>query len=256
MNPNPLANLPRAALAAETLSNDEGVPGLVSVIVPVYNTERFLRQALDSIVAQTYAPLELIVVDDGSTDSSGPIAQSYAPARYLVQPNQGNGSAKNTGLAAARGEFIAFLDADDVWPPDKLSAQVETLRQNPPAGFTTGRMVFFFEPGIERPGWVPRYFLTDPQPAYLPSGLLIRRTTFGRVGLFDPSYPIINDLEWLARARDAGVADVVTEQVVVRRRVHGGNLTYQAAARAQELLRALHGSARRKSVAAPGPGAA
>lgn len=233
----------------------ESVAGLVSVIVPVYNGERFLRQALDSIVAQTYPQLELIVVDDGSTDATGEIAQSYAQTRYLRQPNQGNGSAKNTGLAAARGEFIAFLDADDLWPPDKLSAQVETLRQNPHAGFTTGRMVFFFEPGVERPAWVPTYFLTDPQPAYLPSGLLIRRTTFGQVGLFDPSYPIINDMEWLTRARDAGVADIVTEKSVVRRRVHGDNLTYRAAARAQELLRVLHGSVRRKTVTAPDPGA-
>jgi len=228
---------------------------LVTVIVPVYNGERFLRQALESIVAQTYTPLELIVVDDGSTDATGAIAQAYAPLRYVRQPNQGNGSAKNTGLAAAGGEFIAFLDADDLWPPDKLSAQVETLQQNPQAGLTTGRMIFFFEPGIERPAWVPAYFLTDPQPAFLPSGLLIRRTTFGRVGLFDPSYPIINDLEWLARARDAGVADCVTENIVVRRRVHGDNLTYRAAERAQELLRVLHASARRKTGAAPPTGA-
>ncbi len=225
----------------------EAAAGLVSVIVPVYNGARFLRAALDSIMAQTYAPLELVVVDDGSTDGSGPIAQGYPAARCLTQPNQGNAVAKNAGLAATRGEFVAFLEADDVWPVGKLSEQVDTLRQGPAAGFTTGQMAFFLEPGISRPDWVPAHFLTEPQPAYLPSGLLIRRTVFDQIGTFDETIRLTNDLDWLTRARDAGVGVEVTPQVVVHKRVHGDNLTYRGAERARELLRIMAASVRRKA---------
>ena len=226
--------------------------GLVSAIVPVFNGERFLREALDSIAAQDYAPLEMIVVDDGSTDDSALIAQRCAQAHYLFQPNQGCGPAKNTGLSAAHGEFIAFLDADDLWLPGKIRQQVEALRRAPEAGITTGRMTFFFEPGVSRPAWVPAAFLTEPQPAYLPSGLLIRRSVFDQVGIFDSTFALTNDYEWLTRARDAGVPEVLTPHVVVRRRVHDGNLTYRTAELSEELLRMLRTSVHRKKLAQTG----
>src|ERR1700730_8226464 len=88
---------------------------LFSVIVPVYNGERFLTAALQSILNQDHKPLELIVIDDGSIDQTAKIANSFSPVRYFYQNNQGVANARNAGLAAARGEFIAFLDADDLW---------------------------------------------------------------------------------------------------------------------------------------------
>jgi len=97
---------------------------LVSVVIPVYNAEPFLREALDSVLAQDYEPFEVIVVDDGSTDGSGTIARSYPEVRYLRQENQGPAVARNAGIAAAQGEFLAFFDADDVMLPNKLSVQV------------------------------------------------------------------------------------------------------------------------------------
>jgi glycosyltransferase involved in cell wall biosynthesis len=224
----------------------EPITGLVSVIVPVFNGARFLCQALDSIVAQDYDTTELIVIDDGSTDDSGRIARQYPRARVIYQANQGCGAAKNTGLAAAQGEFLAFLDADDIWLPGKLRLQVETLRHNFGAGLTAGHMAFFLEPGADRPAWVPAAFLNAPQPAYLPSGLMIRRTVFDRIGIFEPTFLICNDFEWLARARDAGVPDIITPEVVVRRRVHRDNLTYRGSERSQELQRITRASVRRK----------
>src|SRR3982074_3555445 len=101
---------------------------LVSVIVPVYNGERFLAETLQSIINQQYRPLELIVIDDGSTDQTARIATSVSEVRYFYQRNQGVANARNAGLAAARGELIAFLDADDLWQPNKLSLQVEYHR--------------------------------------------------------------------------------------------------------------------------------
>jgi glycosyltransferase involved in cell wall biosynthesis len=103
--------------------------GLVSVIVPVYNGENYLSETLDSIFAQDYEPFEVIVIDDGSTDGSADIVQSYSNVRYIHQSNQGVPVARNTGLTAAQGEFIAFSDQDDLWKPNKLRVQTGYLLQ-------------------------------------------------------------------------------------------------------------------------------
>jgi glycosyltransferase involved in cell wall biosynthesis len=107
---------------------------LVSVVVPVRNGERFLGEALDSVLAQDYEPVELIVVDDGSTDGSGDIAGARG-AHVIRQEGGGLAAARNAGLAAAQGELVAFIDADDVWLPGKLVRQVEYLLDRPDVGF-------------------------------------------------------------------------------------------------------------------------
>jgi glycosyltransferase involved in cell wall biosynthesis len=103
---------------------------LISCIVPVYNGERYLGETLDSIFAQTYQPLEIIVVDDGSTDGTATVAASYGQrVRYLCQTNQGKAAARNRGFGAAQSEFIAFIDADDLWHPEKLTRQITRLHE-------------------------------------------------------------------------------------------------------------------------------
>jgi glycosyltransferase involved in cell wall biosynthesis len=98
---------------------------LISCVVPVFNGERYLGEALDSILAQTYRPLELLVVDDGSTDGTAALVTRYRDQiRPLFQPNAGQAAARNLGLSVARGEFVAFLDADDLWHPEKLARQM------------------------------------------------------------------------------------------------------------------------------------
>lgn len=105
---------------------------LISCIVPVFNGERYLWEALESIFAQTYRPIEVLVVDDGSTDGTGAVAASYGSRlRYLWQPNAGPAAARNRGLEAARGEFVAFLDADDLWHPEKLARQMARFAARP-----------------------------------------------------------------------------------------------------------------------------
>src|ERR1044072_7097933 len=109
---------------------------LVSVIIPVYNGARFLLAALESVFAQTYRPFEVIVVDDGSADDSGRIAQSFSGVHYIRQANQGVAAARNTGIEAARGEFYAFLDQDDLWTPEKLRLQIQHMLNHPDLGYT------------------------------------------------------------------------------------------------------------------------
>src|SRR4051812_17019821 len=104
----------------------------VSIIIPAYNSERYLRASLQSVLEQTYRDYEVIVVDDGSTDGTkAAVLGVEGSIRYIYQSNQGPSAARNTGIAAARGDFICFLDADDSWTPDKLAIQVEFMERNP-----------------------------------------------------------------------------------------------------------------------------
>jgi glycosyltransferase involved in cell wall biosynthesis len=110
--------------------------GLVSVVVPVWNGERFLKKTVDSVLAQTYRPLELIVVDDGSTDRSPDIVESIAAhddrVKLLRTENRGAAAARNLGISQSRGPFVAMLDDDDLWHPEKIARQVDVLRRSPP----------------------------------------------------------------------------------------------------------------------------
>ena len=219
---------------------------LVSAIIPVYNGESYLAEAIASIYAQTYRPLELIVVDDGSTDGSAAIAQSFPLARYIYQSNQGHASAKNTGIAKARGEFIAFLDADDVWTPNKLSVQITFLLENPNVAFTLAQQRLFFMPGVEPPSWIKSEFYAQDYPGFLPGTLVARRNVLERIGGFDPSYRHDNDLDWFLRAKDAGWASVILPETLLLRRIHQNNLSHDDRALRTEGLRAFKASVDRQ----------
>ena len=103
----------------------------VSVVIPVYNAARFLADAIRSVQAQRHPRIEIIVVDDGSTDGSGEVARSFAGVRCLRQANGGIAAARNAGVHEARGNLLAFLDADDLWTPGKLALQLDVLRADP-----------------------------------------------------------------------------------------------------------------------------
>ena len=109
----------------------------VSVITVVKNGERYLAEALQSILNQTLPPCEIILVDGQSTDRTAEIARSFAGLRYLCQQDQGLANARNLGIAAAQGELVAFLDHDDLWPPEKLDTQVRYMLERPELGYTT-----------------------------------------------------------------------------------------------------------------------
>ena len=200
----------------------------VSCIIIVYNGEEFLHEAIESVLAQSFADWELLIVDDGSTDSSYEIAQRFAESspskirslRHADGRNHGMSATRNLGLLHASGDYIAFLDADDVWLLNKLTAQVAILDAQPSVGATYGRALiwyswggentkeadFFYELGV-RPDQVyhpPTLLLSQLLNVYqspTSSGCLLRRTLVNKVGGFEPAFrSMFEDAVFFAKA--------------------------------------------------------
>jgi glycosyltransferase involved in cell wall biosynthesis len=227
-------------------------PGaLVSVVVPVFNGARFLPAAVDSIRVQTYTPLEIVVVDDGSTDGTAEVARRLSGIRYAWQAHQGIGAARNRGVAMARGEVLAFLDADDLWLPDKLARQTAILREEPAVDVVFGHVEEFVDEGTGqeaggRPGAVPRAVR-----GLIPSAMAARRASFDRVGPFETHWRVGEFASWLLRAGEAGLAIRVPPDVVARRRVHGENHGIRQREALQDYARILKQSLDRRRAGGP-----
>jgi glycosyltransferase involved in cell wall biosynthesis len=217
----------------------------VSVVIPVLNGERFLGEAIGSAKAQTHRPLELIVADDGSSDRSAAVAEKLG-IRVLRRPHEGVSAARNAAIAAARGGLIALLDADDRWPVDRLATAVERFRRRPELGFVIGRARVFLEPGTSRPEWFSDD-LALGESALARQTILARRELFARIGGFDEAMEPCEDLDWLARARDARTPYEVLDDVVVEYRVHDRNTALQRRDDLERgVLRTLRSSINRK----------
>lgn len=231
---------------------------LVSVVMAVRNAARYLAEALDSVMAQTMDDLEIVMVDGQSTDQTATIAARYRHVRFLQQAGTGFAGAWNDGIAAARGEFVGFLDSDDRWSPSKLEQQVDALRAAPSAMGAIGRVRFFVEPGEDVPFGFRRELLEGDHVAYMPGALLGRRSLFEVVGPFGTGWGIASDIDWFARIKDRGCPLIVVPEVVIHKRVHGANLSYTTArgrAVRDEVLQLLRDSIRRQRETHAHPGA-
>ncbi|HXJ82302.1 MAG TPA: glycosyltransferase family A protein [Candidatus Methylomirabilis sp.] len=201
-----------------------GTPWSVSCIVPVFNGEEYLAQALDSIFAQTLPALEVLVVDDGSSDGTPDIARGYADrVVYLRVPHAGQSAARNHGIRAARGDLVAFLDADDLAHPTKLARQAARFEARPDLHFSRALVLDFWTP--ELPVELrPARELPGPHPGPV-STWLVRREVFQRIGGFEPTMRFGEAAEWYHRARESGVVIDLLAEVVAYRRLHRHNMT-------------------------------
>jgi len=195
----------------------------VSVIIPVYNGEAFLEQALDSVFAQRCPDLEVIVVDDGSVDGSCDIVKRYQQITLVSQANRGVAAARNVGLQHATGLFLSFLDQDDLWQPQKIEQQLHYLRDHPQVGIVSCHTEFFLDGVTHKPDWLRQERLAQAGKNFSLGSCLIRRATFESVGYFDERYRMASDHDWFVRAIENGWAKNHVDAVLLRRRVHKGN---------------------------------
>jgi glycosyltransferase involved in cell wall biosynthesis len=201
---------------------------LVSCIIPAFNAESFVGEAIESVLEQSYAAVELIVVDDGSTDRTADVARSYGPLVHcLVRPHRGAGAAKNDGVGLAQGGFVAFLDADDLWHPDKLTHQTTHLARKPEIDLSFTQYQNFWSEEIAEEG--KKYHghpLSRPASGWSMSTLLARRDVFKRFGCFEEDVTEKHQsLLWALRAAAQGAMVDVMSEVLTCRRLHSANLS-------------------------------
>lgn len=198
---------------------------LVSVVIPVYNGERYLAEAIESVLTQTFRPIEIVVVDDGSTDASGAIAKGYDNdlVRYSYQKNDGVCAARNWGVALARGTFLAFLDSDDLWMPEKLSLQMAAIERETDLDMVFGQVRQFYSPELDPPPEANAVNDQEVLSGYCPGTMLIRRDVFARVGPFDTDWRIGEFVDWYSRAVDKGLKSIVIPKMLMKRRIHKNN---------------------------------
>jgi glycosyltransferase involved in cell wall biosynthesis len=224
------------------------MPGpIVSVIIPAYNAERYLDQALDSVLAQTFGDFECIVVDDGSTDATPRIAGEREGVIALRQENRGAAAARNAGIRAARGTYLTFLDADNLWYPQRLEIQVDFHRRHPEIDYSHVDLEERIEDGFEAPSWaLARQKDAGLTYALRPCGLMIDRAAMLRLGGFNARFQAGQAAEWLSRARDAGLKGERLAQTLGMVRIHGENMSHNQDNTRRFVLQALHESIRRK----------
>ncbi len=225
----------------------------VSLVLVVRNGARFIAQALTSVRTGRAWPTEIIVVDGASSDDTAAIATAVPGVRLLAQTGSGIAAAYNQGIAAAREDLIAFLSHDDLWLPDKLARQFAHLRAHPEVPGVLCHCEHFLEPGCDCPPGFRRELLGVARPGWIMEALLARRDLFARIGGFQAAYRVGEDSDWFARVRDAGLALTVLPELLVRKRVHGGNATLAGTDTNVHLLRALRASIARKREAAAAP---
>ncbi|HEY0727407.1 MAG TPA: glycosyltransferase family A protein, partial [Pyrinomonadaceae bacterium] len=188
---------------------------LISVIIPAYNCERFLREAVQSVLDQKYSDLEIIIVDDGSTDGTASVAKSFPePVRYLHQTNQGPSAARNRGIERAQGSLIAFADADDLWPADKFEQQLPYLIQDPTTDIVLGRIQLAKWSETDN-GQTRVEEFAEPVFSVNLGSAIIRKSVFERVGLFDETMRYSEDVDWMMRAREGGAKIVTIDAVTL-----------------------------------------
>lgn len=197
---------------------------LVSVVVPVYNGASFLGECLQSLLAQDYPAVEIVVVDDGSTDQSPAIAERFRAVRVLRRAHEGLGPTRNAGIAAATGPLIGFCDADDVWKPEKTRIQVDYLRAHPEVDLVLCRQDTVFEDGAEHPDWLLPDQARRDLDGVSPTSALFRREVFDRIE-FRADMDTGTDFNVLVRARSAGFGIALIEDSLRVRRIHGDNMT-------------------------------
>ena len=219
---------------------------LISVIIPTYNRSAFLKEAIESVLKQTYQPFELIVVDDGSTDDTASVLSCYAGKISALSVHHGGPSAaRNYGIQAAHGDYIAFLDSDDLWLPGKLAAQMHFFHNNPEARICQTEEIWMRNSVRVNPrqkhkkysGWIFDQCL--PLCVVSPSAVMMHRSIFARVGLFDETFPACEDYDLWLRIAPLYPIYLIDKPFIIKRGGHGDQQSKKVPALDLYRIRAL-----------------
>ncbi|MFB2939255.1 glycosyltransferase family 2 protein [Aerosakkonemataceae cyanobacterium BLCC-F154] len=223
---------------------------LVSVIIPVYNCDRYLAEAIESVLNQTYKPIEIIIIDDGSTDKSAEVAKNFAPSvRYYYQPQSGAGAARNHGVELAESSFFAFLDADDFWVKDKLIKQMQVLQEEPEIDMVFGHIQQFHSPELDETVKNKIHCPPDLMAGYHPGTMLIKRESFWRVGKFETHLQMGEFISWYSLASDLGIKGKMLPDLLMWRRLHETNLGIRQRQSRTDYVRMIKASLDRRRAA-------
>lgn len=202
----------------------------ISVICAAWQAAETLAETVASVRSQLLVPAEIVVVDDGSTDETAAVGRA-AGATVIERPHRGPAAALNDGLAASRGDLIAFIDADDLWPAEKLAMQARLLDADPTLAGVLGHMRSFVSPDVKPEVaalyWVPK----DSQPAWMLSALLAPRRTLTDVGPFDEEIRAGYAIDWFDRARHRSLSFAIPDEVVLLRRIRPATLSHRSPVR-------------------------
>jgi glycosyltransferase involved in cell wall biosynthesis len=206
---------------------------LVSVIMAAYNAAEHIGEALESVLAQTWRPLEVVVVDDGSEDDTATIVARYPDVVYVRQDNQGPSAARNAAVEHSSGDFVANFDSDDLLPATRISDQVGYLLSHPEVGAVFGRQEW-----LNAPEWMARDSVYGDVDGIPLSSVMFRRNVFFELGGYDASFVHGEDMDLLVRMRERGIEYHVIPEIVLYRRHQDSSLTGGRAPH-EPLLRSL-----------------
>ncbi len=193
--------------------------------MPVFNAEKYVEEATKSVLSQTYKNIELICINDNSTDSSLARLESFGDEIIVInnKDNFGTSESRNKGIRRAKGEFLAFIDNDDIWEKNKLEVQMNHFNNNPKLDISFSYMKCFLSPELSEEVKNLRYCPPRPLPGYIPSTMVVKRASFDRVGYFDARWKNGESVDWLFKAKEAGLNFGIVDDVLVKRRIHETN---------------------------------
>lgn len=219
----------------------------VSVILPVYNRAGYVKEAIQSVLDQSYAPKEVIVVDDGSTDATPDVIRSFGDAiTYVRQENTGAGAARNAGILRASEDFVSFIDSDDLWPSHKIERQVRAFDERPELDLVFGFVEQFICPSLSRAERDAIACPAEPMPGFHVGTMLARAAVFEKVGLFETDWEVGEFVSWFARAKEENLKIEMLRQVALRRRIHTSNMVIERRDSYSDFAKILKASIDRK----------
>ncbi len=227
---------------------------MISVVIGAFNAEEFIAEAIESVLRQSYKNFELIVVDDGSTDTTRHVVESFSNfgVILLCQGNKGAAAARNRAIEVSKGDYLAFLDADDVWTEFKLQSQLNEFALDPSLDAVFGMMQQVFQAEWDKK--IAESIVPDTEllKGLTQATMLIKRKSFDCIGPFSEERVVGEFVDWFLRAKEAGINFKLTPDLYLRRRIHGSNLGIRKRSEVNDYIRILKNSIDRRRIANPG----